>query len=191
MNLKVKAFLTILAIVCITIFILNNSLKNDLNKINLTNYLVLKSKCECITEKVIINPFKDYYRIKIQQNNSILFEYEIKDFKSLVLNCDLYKVLRRGPNQKIISFSLFGTDQFYYDLLITNIRNANKFYKDWSIRVYHDNSINKSIICKHECLNNNIDYCNVNNNIYKNTIIDYNYMLPMTWRLCFVLNLLI
>jgi len=83
MNLKVKIFLTILATVCITIFILNNSLKNDLNKINLTNYLVLKSKCECITDKVIINPFKDYYRIKIQQNNKLqIFEMQTNSTKT-------------------------------------------------------------------------------------------------------------
>jgi len=36
------------------------------------------------------------------------FNFTADKFEDLSLGCDLYKVLRRGSNQKVISFSLYG-----------------------------------------------------------------------------------
>lgn len=193
MNLKVKFFVTIIAISIIsTIIYLNYDLLSPDEEFNFPKRFLLRSQCECISDLVIVNKFKDDYHITVERNdNTTILEYEIKieNFKKLTLACDLFKVLRRGPDQNIIGFSLFGQDQLYYDLLETNIKNAKTLYPNWTIRVYHDDSINNSIICKQQCLSNdkdellnNIDFCNVNKIIENNKIKSYNYMLPMTWR---------
>jgi hypothetical protein len=193
MNLRLKFFLGIIILSIILISIYNHDLRNEShNKINLPNHLILNSHCACVTDKVEVNRFKSDYQIKVKQNKSILLEYEIsvEAFKLLTFSCDLYSSLRRGFNQNIISFSLFGSNKFYYSLLEANVKAAKRLYPDWVIRVYHDNSINRSEMCKHQCLTdktnnillNNIDYCNVNNLIYQNKVKYYDYMLPMVWR---------
>ncbi len=73
---------------------------------------------------------------------------------------------------------------------MSNIESAKKFYPDWTIRIYHDDSIDHSIICDLECIKdekedylNNIDFCDVKK-IPKtlDTSVDYSYMLRMVWR---------
>ena len=163
--------------------------------------VVIQSKCECRKETVSINKMDQYVDITIR-NGKINLSYNISTttFKSLNLACDLYKSLRRGPNQKIISFSLYGNNSFYYSLLETNIRMAQQHYPDWSIRIYHDDTIDKSIICRFECaleqrnqsdnqmviFHENVDFCNVNELPKKDNFLamffNANYMLPMSWR---------
>ena len=193
MNLRLKLFIASIISSLILIVVFNYGLLNDTQtQINLPKHSVLKSRCACVTDKVEVNKFKDKYQITVEKNRSILLEYEIgvEAFKKLMLSCDLFSSLRRGFNQNIIGFSLFGKNKFYYDLLETNILAAKRHYPDWNIRVYHDDSIDKSEICKQQCLVdkktnemlNNLDYCNVNNVINENEIKYYNYMLPMAWR---------
>jgi len=144
----------------------------------------LISNCSCIRDKVSIKIRRDYVNIEvtdIQKNQQKLrYQIKIKDYKRLKLTCDPYKVLRRGFNQKIISFSLYGKDTFYYRLVEENVARAFKFYPSWTVRIYHDNSINPEFICKLECLySDNVDFCDVKNMPGK---VNLDYMLPMTWR---------
>ena len=99
-------------------------------------------------------------------------------------------MLRRGPNQKIIGISLYGLDNRYYDSIKLIAKRATKFYPDWIIRIYYDDTINFSIICDLECLQSdgkfldNIDFCYSNeipNGLLSNTW-SANYMHKMTWR---------
>lgn len=185
MNSNYLRFLSIITFaIVVYVYFLNR--KPD-KKFHFLTDFVLKSKCECITDRVIVNKLKDNIQITIEaENKTILSQYQIKqdDFKNLVFACDLFKVLRRGPYQKIISFSLFGKEEMYYNLVEANVRNSRQLYHGWTVRVYHDDSIDTSIICQKECLNHesNIDFCNVNNLIEKSNVKDFNYMLPMSWR---------
>lgn len=71
------------------------------------------------------------------------------------------------------------------------MRSAKNLYPDWTIRIYHDETIDNSLICTMECathenselLMNNVDFCYVKNlpeNLHEK--FDASYMLPMTWR---------
>lgn len=96
---------------------------------------------------------------------------------------------------KVIGFSLFGKDRLYYDYLDANVYRAAELLPDWTIRVYHDNSIDKSVICEKQCLEHkttkilenqyydNIDFCDVEKipHTFHNTWNGI-YMLPMSWR---------
>ena len=72
-----------------------------------------------------------------------------------------------------------------------NVHAASRFYNDWTIRIYHDDTIDESIICEIECMKNsqtnefynNVDFCNVKQ-IPKSPLdmLDLSYLLPMTWR---------
>ena len=63
-------------------------------------------------------------------------------------------------------------------------------YPGWLMRIYHDNTINKSIICEVECLKDqtsgqlidNTDFCNVEQIPSNNSIWDGSYMHAMYWR---------
>ena len=88
--------------------------------------------------------------------------------------CDLYNVLRRGKHQKVISYSLYGTDQKYFQS-----------------RVYYDRSIPKNIRCRLECQYGDVmDFCNIDQfttdlNLDKETVnkpIDVSYLHRSMWR---------
>lgn len=151
--------------------------------------ILLKSDCKCRKELISVNKNdENNYLIGIGDRTS--YSIKTKDFNSLSLTCDLYSSLRRGPNQKVISFSLFGKDRFYYDFINMNIKIAKKLYPDWTMRVYHDDTIDKDIICEKQCLSDeknnvydNIDFCNINQIPHDLVNIwSADYMLPMTWR---------
>lgn len=102
------------------------------------------------------------------------------------LTCELGKSLKRGPNQKIISYSLYGKNFRYYNLLENIIIKSKQFYPDHILRIYHDDSINKSIICKNECLNNHVEFCNIHQTplslIDTKKVLDLKYVHSMMWR---------
>ena len=113
----------------------------------------------------------------------------------MTLTCDLYNEFRRGKNQKVISYSLFDKNTFYYEKLKNITRQARVFYPGWLMRVYYDNTIFKSTICDVECsrdeydnLIDNSDFCN-SNQLYlnfgdylNNRIFNADYMHSTKWR---------
>ena len=155
-------------------FLLNNPLlkaneKKYFEKID--QPITLKSQCKCRKETIkILNYTTDFSRPL----------------------CDLYKVLRRGDRQKVVSYSLYGSDPKYYSEIKTISKQVAKYYPGWIMRIYYDKSINQSIICEYECLKDEvtgkytdiIDFCNINEIPFGNPIKtwDAQYMHSMKWR---------
>jgi len=95
--------------------------------------------------------------------------------------CSRYAT-QRGPNQRIISISLFGPKEtkrfvlnrtlYFLDLLI---KDVNMIYSDgFVLRIYHDKTINaSSVICPIECKHSNVDFCDMTHKLY---------IPPKIWR---------
>ena len=147
---KINIFIFFFFNISVATFIILFLLNNPLLKANEKKYfekidqpITLKSQCKCRKETIkILNYTTDFSRPL----------------------CDLYKVLRRGDRQKVVSYSLYG----------------------------YDKSINQSIICEYECLKDDvtgkytdiIDFCNINEIPFGNPIKtwDAQYMHSMKWR---------
>jgi hypothetical protein len=171
-------FLTILVSVCLI-------------KRNKTYYLNLKSDCnKCRNENILVEKLDTVYRVWTTKSNNKYYDFEIEKRNIESITCDLFNVFRRGPKQNIIGISLYGLDDRYYKSLKLIANQASHFYPEWTIRIYYDNSINKSIICDIECLKNddklldNVDFCYINNipnGLLSNTWSS-SYMHNMKWR---------
>ncbi|RNA06164.1 hypothetical protein BpHYR1_027956 [Brachionus plicatilis] len=136
---------------------------------------ILHSNCECQREVVNIGRKESYYKIKVQNfAESVYFSYNIsKDaFESLALTCNLYSVLRKGPHQNVISYSLDHLIDPAKEVFLEKLADRLQFmkinYKNWRMRIYHDNSIDKSLICQKQCMDDtngdlfdNVDFCDV------------------------------
>lgn len=107
--------------------------------------------------------------------------------------CDLYSVFRRGKHQKVLSFNVFGTKSLYYYKIDDIARQIKQLYPpDWSIRVYSDRSLKKSVKCRYECtIEDNVDFCNIDNivlnpHLYINEthVLSWSssYIQPTMWR---------
>ena len=80
--------------------------------------------------------------------------------------CSQYSTLR-GFHQRIISISMFGfIPKSVFDrnssitYLYQLIADMNKLYPDWTLRVYHDSTIESELVCSIECTYDNVDFCN-------------------------------
>ncbi len=76
---------------------------------------------------------------------------------------------------KIISYTLYGNNSRYIEPLIFNVKSINEFYQGWSIRVYHDNSVNLEIL--NLLKDFNVKLINI---IYENEYIKN--LVPKFWR---------
>ena len=156
---------------------LTNFYKKQTNLIKLVS-IVFESNCECKKfEQIALNRYETHFEvvsIDIRQNSrKLLYNLTFDEFRELNLTCNLYDSFRRGKFQKILSYTLYGRNYFYYDKLKDINKQIKQLYPAWSMRVYHDNSINDSIICQLKCLNNeksntlldNVDFCNIENDL--------------------------
>ncbi|CAF0712424.1 unnamed protein product [Brachionus calyciflorus] len=151
-------------------------------RLEFRSYRYINHDCKCFQNNYITleknNEFK--YIVKIDQKT-----YEI-NAKKTNFTCDLYKSLKRGPKQKIVSFSLYGNNELYYNY-ITNLTSLiKKFYPDHVMRIYHDHSIDVSFKCDLECANSHVEFCNIekmslNLNDY-NKVLNLSYIHAMMWR---------
>jgi hypothetical protein len=73
---------------------------------------------------------------------------------------------KRGPGQRVISFSMFGKNTaLYLRGLLRNIDAIKKLYSpQYIIRLYYNelNLANKELLCSIFCTESNVDLCNVN-----------------------------
>jgi hypothetical protein len=167
----------------------------------------LSSNCECrkkqpiyITESSSASTSSNI-NVYMQSNESSinkLFSIDKASFMNITTTCDMYKVLRRGSKeQKVIGFSLYGQNAFYYNKIKNITVQIKKLFPDWLIRIHYDRSINKSIICEIECqkddeqlsLLDNTDFCNINEMYLnfrdfkmKQNKFDASYIHSMKWR---------
>ena len=146
---------------------------------------------------MIVEEYNNYYNIKIVNNNEtfVKLTYNMSKEDHDRVNCDLYNTLRRGKNQKVIGYSLYGKERRYYNLVLDNVELAEKRYPSWIVRIYYNESVLPNISCLVECHQNrkknnsyydNADFCNINK--ITNSIIDLNdtwdanYTHAMSWR---------
>ena len=164
-----------LLIVPIFLFILKLKIFNNSE----LQYEKIFPKCSCHQDLFILKKSDRSYIIKIGKK---IYETNSKSN----LTCELYKSLKRGPYQKIVSYSLYGKNIFYYKLIMNLTRIIREFYPDHVMRIYHDNSIDQSIICKIECSNDHVEFCSIHsvpNSIQnRQNVLDMNYIHSMMWR---------
>ncbi|CAF0858725.1 unnamed protein product [Brachionus calyciflorus] len=143
---------------------------------------VLKHECQCFShEKVLIKKHNLFYYDLEFMNKVYRYNWNLPLF-----TCDLFRSIKRGPNQKIISYSLYGKDEFYYKLITNLTQRVSEVYPDYVMRIYHDDSIDKSIICQLECSNSHVEFCDINkiplslNDL--NKVLNLDYIHAMMWR---------
>jgi hypothetical protein len=160
-------------------------------------YFNLKSECSCRRNETIQlflnskNGRLDFVNVSMTKN--LTSENLVQN---LNFTCQIYSELRRGPGQRVLGFSLYGKHKSYYKKLRNITLAVKKMYPDWLIRVYHDSSIDTSIICEIECqrdyetnaLLDNTDFCDVEElnlnigNLMTNRTFDLRYVHAMMWR---------
>jgi hypothetical protein len=164
--------------------------------------LKLTSKCECRKKQVLLIVKKDTSILVVLDDQATgirkkLLTQPADDFNKRVLTCDMYNVLRRGEKQKVLGYSLYGKNNMFYAPLNQTAKTAKQLYKDWTMRVYYDNSIDTSVICQVECAADDnglfldvVDFCNVSEMYMtytdflagKSAAFNGAFMHAMTWR---------
>lgn len=160
-----------------------------------STYTIYKSNCSCHTDIIEVEEtITDIYKVYIIKDGSKNLMYNIskKEYNESIFTCNMYSSLRRGKRQKVISYTLFGTNKFYYDKIRDVSKQIQKFYPDWTMRVYHDSSINRSVVCDIECqtddngnLIDNADFCDLTDFIAMSNgkiVRPVEYVLPRMWR---------
>jgi len=161
-----KIFISLLIFVSILVLVVflnyNLSLKHHV--------LIFRSDCECKKDiKIyVINQDKNGYEVKVEKSKKTIKTYFIQNIDKLNLKCNIFNSLKRGKNQKVIGYSLYGKSKRYYNYLTNLTYLTQKLYPNWVMKVYHDDSILESVKCEIECLkdedNNlidNTDFCDV------------------------------
>lgn len=156
--------------------------------------LVLESSCVCLKERervfLIQNRPNRTFTVHVKSTTTDRsYTINRSDLFSAKFTCDLYNELRRGPGQKVISFSLYGQTRnlYYYTRLAQIVSQIKQLYKnEWLVRIYYDKSIDMSIICELEC-SGIVDFCNINEiyTSYRDYMahksLDAQYVHAMMW----------
>lgn len=160
------------------------NLKIDTTMFDLKEQMYLKSECGCNRrmEKIIITKKATTYEISRNNDQNIINILNTDEFESNILTCDLYRSLRRGKGQKVIGLVIYGQNHMFKEALENLIEQSSKLYKDWIIRVYHDND--KLLdVCHFECEHDNIDFCDVSKlPLGIKETWNANYLHGMMWR---------
>jgi hypothetical protein len=133
------------------------------------------------------------YLIKNQVNKTHLYNILKSEFEQLRFTCNMFSSLRRGKHLKVVSYSLFGKEPLFYHKLRDLAKQIKRFYPNWLMRIYHDSSINRSVICDIECatddntlvIMDNSDFCDLTNvhiefEGSKMSLVEF--VLPRMWR---------
>lgn len=122
-------------------------------KSNESSYYVLASLIQLANNE----SYRDETKKRLVLNESI---EELKREKS---TCDLYNVLKRGKNQRVIAYSLYGTNKIYYERLELVLQQIRAKYTNYTARVYYDKTVNETLRCYFECKYRDVvDFCDVN-----------------------------
>lgn len=114
---KKKLIVIILMITSIYIYFTSNP-QNSIYDTYTVYPRVFKSACDCHKNQTVV--------LKESQTDptTIVVEFTLNGHSYQVpksylkyTNCDLYNTLKRGTNQKIIGYSLYGQDKKYYELI--------------------------------------------------------------------------
>lgn len=158
------------------------------------NKFTIYSKCLCHKEVITVTKQKNnIYLIEVTNistnNGTQTLYYNLsKEYFESHLSCDLYKVLRRGPNQNVVSFTVKENEvQNHFEYVyFPNIKDIVKNnYKNWTARVYYDTKqLDQNMICHYECSDEKkIDFCDVSYlPLGSNKKWDASFMKPSTRR---------
>ena len=151
--------------------------KND-RDLNFEEEIHSDLKCEChantrvkLAQFSVSNISKEYV-MSVEKNGYHVKDYMLsdKEFQELQTTCDRFKSFRRGPNLKVFSYALDGSNTLDEKLVNLTQMVADK-YPGWIMRFYYkQDTIDPSLICKIECakkrdsdeLLDNADFCNIN-----------------------------
>jgi hypothetical protein len=191
---KLNIFLTIALIIAIYFYLSNPSK----NKYADDQIFTLKSKCNCrkdlnikkinnsyyfVDKKYSINSYIEDKTGSSSSVDNLKYDDYVKNYKH---TCGLYNVLRRGPNQHVIGFSIYGSNVNYYKPLLILADAIKKYFPGWSIRVHHSSALAQSVACEFECKEDIIDFCNVDELPFEfnKTLTSYKASSPhaMMWR---------
>ena len=177
----------------------------DFSKYKHKKRIILKPFCDCsnklqdyiVIDKYLFNSKKfssnyNHWSVNLISNNfkktSHQYNLSIDELREYKVTCDLYNVLKRGKNQRVISYSLYGSNPKYTRNIGVIAKQIKEKYQNYSIRIYYDNSFPKRFLCKLECLYGDvIDFCNVDNfstnlNFEEHLEKNISYMHKMMWR---------
>jgi hypothetical protein len=176
--------------------------KIELNNKNLVQTQIQIQKinlnCSCKSSKdiVFIRKTDKFWFVYVRSNGKIkkYFKLSRKEFPLENITCDLFNVLRHGPNQKVLGYSLYGTNKGYYKEFKKIIKFIHKYYPDWSVRVYYDEQVDREFLCEMECLKSDkknkiyydrVNLCSISNlrfGLNEIKIWDASYIHAMKWR---------
>jgi hypothetical protein len=160
-------------------------------------YYEFSSHCSCRNEtiRIVKSNEANFTVVKIIDNKKLyLYNIDIKEFKTSRFTCGMFNILRRGKNQMVHSYSLFNKRNSFYYGKFTNIsRDLKTLYPGWLMRIYHDDSIDRSVICEVECAKDNnenffdnVDFCDVTkmpgDGLDASEEWSADYMHPMKYR---------
>ncbi len=146
----------------------------------LNSTLTLYSSCLCQKEVVTVEKLPTHYTITVHNvyhinttNNLFAYNISIAEFEAMLVTCDLYKVLRRGPHQNVVAYSLRDNEDIksFQNVYLINVKTTvSKYYRNWIARIYYDSrKLSSSDVCSMECSSllgvtdpdNNVDFCDV------------------------------
>ncbi len=153
----------------------------------------LEPICSCHendTLCMILDEF-DSLKINLTSQSGFISSYKMKyfEFEQSNLACDAFSVLRRGPNQNVISISIDEqSEKIKKNHLKVLMASVKAHYPGWIIRVYHNGNINEETRCELQCLQNeytqdfydNIDFCNINELHFE--AVDVSHLQAPFWR---------
>lgn len=195
-KIKVVIFISILSTSLIILYGLIGDRINSSNsgeggdyKITINKLMrTIEPTCKCRKERVSFKLVdENQATVKISKDNTTLKSYNVQ-LSSLKLACSSYNSFRRGPGQKVISYSVYGSNIYYYRYIKLIAQTAKVHYPDWIVRFYHDSTFNPSFLCEVECLKDeengsyldNVDFCNIDYLPYDN--IEFSSIVPTFWR---------
>lgn len=186
--------------------------KPPLRHIQFAQVTVIKPHCPCLLEHIVVEEFIEkgidrYFLVYLESSSmsgqqqqttrhSLYQLDEAEMLQSLLWGtCDIYNVLRRGKHQRVVSYSIYGSDPIYLRIIEENLANIRTYYPGFSARFYYDNSVNESMRCHLECTYPSlVDFCNTNRFASSDIMsqldldeanfafIDLSYMHKMMWR---------
>jgi hypothetical protein len=137
--------------------------ENQLER-EIDNEFHLNSNCKCKNEeKLVIKKKNDRIRVYLGESLYPSQSFNHEQYYNFKFTCNLYNEFRRGPKQKIFSYTLFGTNKKFYKKIKSIALKVGEYMPDWSIRIYHDDNYHmRDFLCGLECEFKNLDLCNVN-----------------------------
>ena len=139
-----------------------------------------------MNETITIKYDKDNYYIKKNGSKLMIDSYYLskEKFENSYMACNTQCILRRGKNQKIISYSIFDRKDFNKRKLMLISQTAKRFYPDWTFRFYYsaESIMSQSDICDIECFQDNQTnyFCLVESLSYSRW--NATFLIPTLWR---------